>query len=281
VKPALPRPIEELPADICRRLAFLFTDIDDTLTRDGLLPAASYAALWDLHDAGIRVVPVTGRPAGWCDHIARMWPVDGVVGENGAFYYRYDRGRRRMNRSYTLPPATLAAGRARLAAIAERVLREIPGTAIAADQAFRISDCAIDFREDVPPLPGSAVDAIERILLDEDVTHKVSSIHVNFWVGDFDKMSCVHRFVEDVTGAPFAESADRLLFIGDSPNDEPLFAGFPRSIAVANIREHLSRLVHPPGYVTRAAAADGFVEAARIVLACRRTGGDDARDRPR
>jgi HAD superfamily hydrolase (TIGR01484 family) len=266
VSPALPRPVEELPADLCRRLAFLFTDIDDTLTREGLLPAASFAAIWDLHDAGIRVVPVTGRPAGWCDHLARMWPVDGVVGENGAFYYRYDRARRHMTRSHTLPPAELSAGRVRLAAIAERVLREVPGTAIAADQAFRISDVAIDFREDVPPLPGSSVDAIVRILRDEGVTHKVSSIHVNFWIGDFDKMSCVRRFVEDVTGAPFAASADRLLFIGDSPNDEPLFAGFPRAIAVANIREHLPRIVHPPGYVTQADAADGFVEAARIIL---------------
>jgi HAD superfamily hydrolase (TIGR01484 family) len=269
VSPAAPRPVEELPADLCRRLAFLFTDIDDTLTRDGLLPAASYAALWDLHDAGIGIVPVTGRPVGWCDHLARMWPVEGVVGENGAFYFRYDRMRRRMTRSHTLPPAALAAGRARLAAIAERVLREVPGTALAADQAFRISDFAIDFREDVPPLPQSSVDAIVRILLDEGVTHKVSSIHVNYWIGDFDKMSCVRRFVEDVTGAPFAASADRLLFIGDSPNDEPLFAGFPHTIAVANIREHLSRIAHPPGYVTRADAADGFAEAARIVLAHR------------
>jgi HAD superfamily hydrolase (TIGR01484 family) len=269
VSPTPPRPVGELPADLCRRLAFLFTDIDDTLTRDGLLPAASYAALGNLHDAGIRVVPVTGRPAGWCDHIARMWPVDGVVGENGAFYYRYDRARRRMTRSHTLPPAEFAAHNTRLATIAERVLREVPGTAIAADQAFRISDFAIDFCEDVPPLPKSSVDVIVRILLDEGVTHKVSSIHVNYWIGDFDKMSCVRRFIEDVTGAPFAASADRLLFIGDSPNDEPLFAGIPHTIAVANIREHLPRIAHPPGYVTQADAADGFVEAARVILTAR------------
>jgi HAD superfamily hydrolase (TIGR01484 family) len=269
VIPAAPRPVEELPADLCRRLAFLFTDIDDTLTRGGMLPAASYTALWDLHDAGIRVVPVTGRPAGWCDHIARMWPVDGVVGENGAFFYRYDRTRRRMARSHTRPPATIAADHARLAAIAERVLREVPGTAIAADQAFRISDFAIDFREDVPPLTGTSVDAIARILQDEGVTYKLSSIHVNFWAGDFDKMSCARRFIEDVTGAPFAEFSDRLLFIGDSPNDEPLFAGFSHAIAVANIREHLPRIAHLPGWITKADAADGFVEAARIVLARR------------
>ncbi|OHD73488.1 MAG: HAD family hydrolase [Spirochaetes bacterium RBG_13_68_11] len=258
-----------MPAELSRQLAFLFTDIDDTLTSEGMLPAGSYSALWDLHDAGIRVVPVTGRPAGWCDHIARMWPVDGVVGENGAFYYRYDRIRRAMTRNYTLPPAELAAGRQRLAALAERVLREVPGTAIAADQPFRISDFAIDFREDVPPLPPASVDAISRILADGGVTHKVSSIHVNFWIGGFDKLSCARRFLEQQSGSSFDAAAERAVFVGDSPNDEPLFAGFPHTIAVANIRAWLDRLVHLPEFVTTADAAEGFQEAVNTILARR------------
>jgi len=68
-------------------------DIDDTLTTDGKLTAGAYTALERLHRARIRVVPVTGRPAGWCDHIARMWPIDAVVGENGAFYFLYSGGK--------------------------------------------------------------------------------------------------------------------------------------------------------------------------------------------
>jgi HAD superfamily hydrolase (TIGR01484 family) len=269
VSPTRPRPVAELPAELCRALTFLFTDIDDTLTRDGMLPAGSYSALWRLDAAGIRVVPVTGRPAGWCDHIARMWPVDGVIGENGAFFYRYDRIRRVMTRSATLPPTELAAGQVRLSAIAARVLREVPGTAIAADQPFRISDCAIDYREDVPPLPPASVDAIARILVDEGVTHKVSSIHVNFWIGGFDKLSCARRFLEERSGAPFDRAAERVIFVGDSPNDEPLFAGFPHTIAVANIRAWLDRLARPPEYVTTADAAEGFEEAVKIILARR------------
>jgi len=264
-----PRPVSELPVEACRHLAFLFTDIDDTLTREGMLPAGSYAALWDLHEAGIRVVPVTGRPAGWCDHIARMWPVDAVVGENGAFFYRYDRVRRAMKRSYTLPPAELAASRQRLAAIADRILREVPGTAIAADQSFRISDYAIDFCEDVPPLPPSSVDAICQILAAEGVTHKVSSIHVNYWVGGFDKLSCARRYLAEHAGMPLEEAAERAVFLGDSPNDEPLFAGFPHTIAVANIGKFLDRLVHLPEYITAGETADGFVEAATTILARR------------
>ena len=87
------KPIAQLPVD---RILGVFCDIDDTLTTDGHLTAAAYAALDALKTAGKLVIPITGRPAGWCDHIARMWPVDAVVGENGAFYFQYDRHARKL-----------------------------------------------------------------------------------------------------------------------------------------------------------------------------------------
>ena len=195
-----PAPLAELPASLCRALAYLFTDIDDTITTDGRIPAASFGALWDLHDAGIRVVPVTGRPAGWCDMIARMWPVQGVVGENGAFYYSYDRRSRLMRRGSVTSGREALADHEALAAAAARVLREVPGTAIAADQAFRVSDMAIDYCEDVPPLPMERVRDICRILGEQGMHYKVSSIHVNFWRGEFDKMSGVNLFLEHEEG---------------------------------------------------------------------------------
>jgi hydroxymethylpyrimidine pyrophosphatase-like HAD family hydrolase len=266
-----PRPLRELPDGLCAVLTHLFTDIDDTLTFDGILPAESYAALWELSRAGIAVVAVTGRPAGWCDHIARMWPVAGVIGENGAFSYSYDHAARRMRRRYApAGPDAGDAAHARLAAVAARVLREVPGTALAADQAFRVSDFAIDFSEDVPPLPPAGIDAICRVLAEEGVRYKVSSIHVNFWLGDFDKMSGVRRFLSE--GAGFDALRGRALFIGDSPNDEPLFEGFPHSIAVANVRRFLPRLRHPPEFITEAESARGFCEAAAAMLSRRRRG---------
>jgi hydroxymethylpyrimidine pyrophosphatase-like HAD family hydrolase len=259
--------LRELPPGLCAALSFLFTDIDDTLTADGMLPARSYAALWDLHRAGIAVVPVTGRPAGWCDHIARMWPVAGVVGENGAFHFAYDRAARRMERSYA--PGGGPQARERLAAVAARVLREVPGSALAADQPFRVSDCAIDFCEDVPPLPASAVEDICRVLAEEGVRFKVSSIHVNFWLGGFDKMSGVRRFTDGRVAGGFDAVRERAVFMGDSPNDEPLFQGFGHSIAVANVRRFLPRLAHLPEYVTEAESAAGFAEAAALILSRR------------
>ena len=145
-------PLAEFDQVTARSVRAVLTDIDDTLTDNGRLPANAYAALEALHEAGLIVVPVTGRPAGWCDLIARQWPVDAVVGENGALWFRYDDAARRMQRVYRRSAAERAADRARLDTVAAEVLAEVPGTAIAADQPFRVSDLAIDFREDVPPL---------------------------------------------------------------------------------------------------------------------------------
>ena len=73
------QPLSDFPKDTLKNIRFILTDIDDTLTENGRLPAKSYQALERLKQAGLKVIPITGRPAGWCDQIARMWPVDGAV----------------------------------------------------------------------------------------------------------------------------------------------------------------------------------------------------------
>jgi hydroxymethylpyrimidine pyrophosphatase-like HAD family hydrolase len=195
-----------------------------------------------------------------------MWPLAGVVGENGAFYYAYDHERKVMHRGLSEPDLGDPARHAALEDIARRVLREVPGTALAADQAFRLSDFAIDYREDVPPLPPKSIDEICRILEEAGVQFKVSSIHVNFWTGRFDKMTGVLRFLSEQDGVSFQSVADTAVFIGDSPNDEPLFARFPHSIAVGNLRRFLPRLSCLPEYITDADSAEGFQEAVSVVL---------------
>jgi len=268
----MPRPIRLIPAKLCRALRFWLSDVDDTLTTDGLLTDRSFAALWALHRAGIELVMVTGRPAGWCDHIARMWPVSAVVGENGAFYYAYDREVRRMRRVFLIGEQERLEGQRRLQRVRERVLAEVPGCRIAADQSFRLTDLAVDFCEDVvPALDDRGIDAICRIAAEEGATAKVSSIHVNCWYGAFDKLGGVRRLLLD-RGLDLSrpEVGDSLLFSGDSPNDEPMFEHLRHTVAVANLTRFLPRLAHPPAYITEQESAAGFAEAVGVVLAKRR-----------
>jgi hypothetical protein len=144
---------------------------------------------------------------------------------------------------------------------------------VAADQPFRVSDYAIDYMEDVPPLPDEAVERICAVLSREGVHFKVSSIHVNFWLGDFDKMSGVRLFLSGELGKELSEIAETSAFIGDSPNDEPLFAGFPHSLAVGNLRRFMDRVENRPEYITEADSADGFCEAASFILGHRAARG--------
>ena len=261
------RPIGELPSEALRELLLVCTDIDDTLTTDGRLPAEAYAALERLQAAGLAVVPITGRPAGWCDMIARFWPVAGVVGENGAFSFRYDRAARAMRRDYVRSAEQRALDKRRLADLAEEIVRRIPGSAIASDQSYRESDLAIDFCEDVPALPQAAVAEIVRIFEAAGATAKISSIHVNGWFGTYDKLSTTRLFVRDALGCDLEDVRERALFVGDSPNDAPMFAYFPLSCGVANVLDR--PLSHLPTYLSPERGGRGFVRIAEAILSAR------------
>ncbi len=267
------RPVSEMPREVAAQIRCVLTDIDDTLTSEGRLPAAAYAALERLHDAGILVAPITGRPAGWCDMIARFWPVAGVVGENGAFYFAYDGKARRMRRVFAADVATREGCRGRLDDIRRRVLAEVPGAAVAADQAYRETDLAIDFREDVAPLPAAAVDRIKAIFEEAGAVAKISSIHVNGWFGSHDKLSMSRRFAAEVLGLDLDAEEGRVLFCGDSPNDAPMFAFFSNACGVANVRDFAGRIEAEPAWVAEGRGGEGFVEIAEVVLRAR-TGTD-------
>jgi HAD superfamily hydrolase (TIGR01484 family) len=253
------KPIRQLPAAVCRQLELIFTDIDDTLTTDGRLPAVAYSALWKAHDAGLVVVPVTGRPAGWCDHLARMWPVAAVVGENGALAFAMVGGV--MRRIYSPRPLD---SRQRLDRIREQVLSEVPGCKVAADQAYREYDLAIDFCEEVPRLDDRAIDRIAAIFAEHGARAKISSIHVNGWFGEFDKLSMCKRCAVELLGRELDPL--RSTFSGDSPNDVPMFAFFPHAVGVANVRDMAERMSKLPAYITDNRGGEGFAEMIEVIL---------------
>jgi HAD superfamily hydrolase (TIGR01484 family) len=261
------QPLTRFTAEARRRIRGVFSDIDDTLTMDGRLPAESYSAMEALQKAGILMIPITGRPAGWCDHIARMWPVDAVVGENGAFYFRYDRDQRRMIRRFDQPDAVRAENRKKLESLKGRILDGVPGSAIASDQPYRETDLAIDFCEDVPRLPKEDVDRIVDLFEDAGATAKISSIHVNGWFGQFDKLTMARRLMDEVFGVDIETENRHFTFTGDAPNDSPMFGFFEHSVGVANVFDFQDRLDAEPAYVTNARGGTGFAELAKALLA--------------
>ena len=263
------QPLSSMPAATRRAVRGVLADIDDTITTHGQLTPDAYAALARLRAAGLLVIPITGRPAGWCDHIARMWPVDAVVGENGAFYMRYDAPRRKLVKRFLVDDAERAADRVKLRVIGENILRAVPGAALASDQHYRESDLAIDFCEDVAPLPRAEVDRIVAMMEAEGMTAKVSSIHVNGWFGRYDKLGMTRTLMAEVFATDLDASRERFVFVGDSPNDAPMFAFFPNAVGVANVRAFLDRIGTPPAYVTTAGGGAGFAELAAFLLSGR------------
>ena len=262
-------PIQNFPEDVAKTLLGVFFDIDDTFTTHGKIGPLPFLAIWSLKNAGLKVVPITGRPAGWCDHIARMWPVDGVVGENGALYFWYDQKEKKVKKRFIDPDSVREEKRRRLSVVKEEILRSVPGTALASDQQYREADLAIDYCEDVKPLPWNEVEKICHIFKKHGATCKVSSVHVNGWFGDYNKLGMTKLFVLEQWGLKLDDHRERFIFCGDSPNDEPMFEYFPHAAGVKNILNFAERMKHLPAFVATQEGGEGFAEIIQTILTLR------------
>ncbi|TKB26990.1 HAD-IIB family hydrolase [Desulfopila sp. IMCC35006] len=255
------------PIDLFRRqqactIQYVLTDIDDTLTHSGRIPACAYHALENLQKIGVQIIPITGRPAGWCDLIARMWPVAGVVGENGAFYFVYDAHHKKMVRRYARTEEERAQDRTTLSRVCTEILQAVPGSAVSADQHYREADLAIDFCEDVSRLSNDDIAKIVEVFQRNGASAKISSIHVNGWFGSYDKLSMTKLLFAERFGLVLDDIKKTVVYAGDSPNDEPMFAYFPHSVGVANVLQFQEILVHTPTWITAAEGGYGFAELA-------------------
>jgi len=260
-------PITEITSSQAAGVRYVLMDIDDTLTLHGKLPASSYAALWKLKESGLKVIPITGRPAGWCDCIVRQWPVDGIVGENGAFVFFECPGTGTAILKTLFHPNAVKNDHPVLKKIRERAFAEVPGLRDAKDQFARLFDIALDFAEEEPILPLSAAEKVKNIALEEGAIAKISSIHVNVWMGNYDKLSMTERFLKERFGWDASAAAlSEVVFVGDSPNDEPMFARFPLACAVANISNFLGMIKNLPAFVAKNEGGNGFAEIAEVLL---------------
>ena len=271
MSPARPAPLASLPGAAARAVRGVLTDIDDTLTRDGAIEPEALGALADLRAAGLPVIAVTGRPMGWSEEFARDWPVDAIIAENGAVALFRDA--ERLHVEYAQDEATRRANAARLAAAARRVLRDVPGTRLAADSAGRVTDIAVDHSEyaHLSPVQTAQVVAAMRA---EGMHATVSSIHVNGWYGDHDKLSGARWIVRRLYGRDLEPEAAHWAYVGDSTNDQLMFGHFPLSVGVANLMRFAAELTTWPAYLAVGERGAGFAEIARILIEARR-------DRPR
>ncbi|MFI3246327.1 MAG: HAD-IIB family hydrolase [Ferrimonas sp.] len=243
----------------------IFTDVDDTLTWHGELPLATLQALYQLRDAGIGVIPVTGACAGWCDQMARLWPVMAVIGENGAFCIEKHQGA--LTYIDTQDLETRQNNNQKLTQVAAQMLAKYPLVGLAKDNQYRRYDLAIDFNQECRGMSLAAVSQMVADIHQLGIKATISSIHVNTWIGEQSKLSGARQWL--ARNRPEwneAQIRERCAYSGDSPNDEPMFSFFKNTVGVANIAPYLPLMKHHPAKVMSQCGGAGFAEWVTEIL---------------
>ena len=262
-----PAPLTSMPVSAARAVRGILTDIDDTLTTDGRLTADALAALDSLAAGGLPVIAVTGRPMGWSRPFAQTWPVEAIVAENGAVALFAEQGRLAIE--YAQDESTRQRNAVRLQAAAQRVLRAVPGSVLAQDSAGRVTDIAIDHSE-FAHLSPEQIGQVVAVMRAEGMHATVSSIHINGWYGDHDKLSGARWIVRRRLGRDLDAESAHWVYVGDSTNDQQMFGHFALSVGVANLMHFADRLTTWPAYLTQHERGAGFAEVARQLVDARR-----------
>lgn len=259
--------INTLSAAQAKKIRWLLTDIDDTLTKDGKLIPQAYGALWQLQQAGITAIAVTGRAAAWGYLLTHEWPVAGVITENGAVSY-FIRDRQKIE-TLVFPGAERNTHPSLVRAV-KRSLEEVPGAREAQDNYLRLYDIAIDYAENTqPPLSPESVQCIINIFQQEGCSAQASSIHVNCWLGDFNKRKASELLLTTLFSYNPNNDRERVFYVGDALNDEPMFACFPLSCGVANVARYVPLMTHVPRWVSTESFGWGFAEIVGQIISKR------------
>ena len=271
------QPLTHWPLQARRALVGVFTDIDDTLTTEGAITPEALQALADLKAAGLMVIPITGRPIGWCEPFMTpgrnaAWPVDAMVAENGAVAFaRNPHPGQPLVKRYQQDAATRSANQLRMRDIAALVAAQVPGVALSRDSAGRETDIAFDYAEFARHTPETVAQVL-AVLQRAGMHTTVSSIHIHGCFGDFNKWQGANWIVRELWGRDLTQELDRWVFVGDSGNDQVMFQHFAHSVGVANIARFVPQLTHLPRYVARSERGAGFAEVAGAVLKSRLQG---------
>ena len=253
------KPLSSWPQTAREKIVGVFTDIDDTLTTEGAITSDALQALSDLKAAGLMVIPITGRPVGWSLPFASTWPVNALVAENGAVALWHDASKNQIDKIYQQDSATRSHNFEQMQRIAQKVLKEIPGTVMAQDSAGRETDIAFDHSE-FHQLRTSQIQQVVQLLQQEGLTATVSSIHINAWFGSHNKWQGAQWILKQLTGRDLKQELDQWVYVGDSTNDQIMFEHFTHSVGVANILRFEKELQHLPEYIATQERGAGFSE---------------------
>lgn len=250
--------ISDMPLSDVEKIRAILFDLDGTFVSKEVIESEAYNRLEKLQNSGIKTIAVTGRPAGWCDLIARWWPVDAVVGENGAFFYK--KANKKIIRETYHSLDSLSKYQGKLRVLFNKILEKYSGLKLASDQPFRDWDIAIDITEEVNVDIDVALDII-KICENEGAKAAISNIHVNIWFGDYNK-EMMSLKVLDEYGLVNSDA----IYIGDSPNDSPMFGCFPLSVGVNSVIKYEKIIDNLPNYVTKADGSEGFIELVDFIF---------------
>ncbi|MCK5157126.1 MAG: HAD-IIB family hydrolase [Spirochaetales bacterium] len=261
----IPKPLSELKPETAAGITFVLTDVDDTITSEGLLLPSALESIWVLHENAIRIIPVTGGSAGWADVYFRQWPVDAVIAESGALaWYRENGIRKRVDH----PSICQEGYHEKAERLIKRVLAEVPGSKLSVDQFCRIYDIAFDHHDETPYLSREGIEHIKRICSEEGASTGLSSIHVNCWFGSYSKLEMVKYILHEVYNLQKDEMKRQVVYCGDAPNDSPLFDFFPLSFGVANVLSPSLQMPSMPAFYSEHKGGIGFSEIVTTIISC-------------
>ncbi|ELS31557.1 MULTISPECIES: HAD family hydrolase [Pseudanabaena] len=237
-------------------IRLIASDVDGTLTQDGKFSSDFISTLLDLQSAGIKVLLVTGRSAGWVSALVNYLPVAGAIAENGGLFLQPN-GQQDLLSSVP----NLSRHRILLENTFHHIKQLFPHLYPSADNQFRITDWTFDVND----LSTDDIQAISSQCQQMGWSFTYSNVQCHIKPPHQDKATGL----EMVLKTHFPEiNSQQVLTVGDSPNDEAMFdpTKFPISVGVANVRHYQDKMLYLPKYFTQAPEFAGFQELAMLLL---------------
>ncbi|NUN67340.1 HAD family phosphatase (plasmid) [Pseudanabaena biceps] len=237
-------------------IRLIASDVDGTLTDNGKFSSDFIFTLLALQSAGIKVLLVTGRSAGWVSALVNYLPVVGATAENGEVFLQADG---QQDLLFSVP--NLSRHRILLENTFHHVKQLFPNLRPSADNQFRITDWTFDVdnlsADDIQAI-STQCDLMGWSFTYSNVQCHIKPLHQNKATG---LLSVLKKYFPEL-------NSQQVLTIGDSPNDKAMFNPdpFPISVGVANVRHYQNKMLHLPKYLTQASEFAGFAELAKLLL---------------